>query len=388
MELAIALGALALAVLFAIGGHAWWSARRAAPRQAVAEPQGVDDEQGDGRAVAVPPSGLVSSQAEGSSRLDRPSWDAGHAGSGRAAPGGMEASGTGFERPASLNPAAEVDPPPLRQRGRLDALIDALVPVTLEAPVSGELALQHQPGSRRAGSKPMAIEGLNAADGQWEVPTHGQTYGEFQAGVQLANRAGPLNEIEYSEFVQKVEAFAEGVGAMADLPDMLEVVARARELDAFAQPRDAQLLVVLRAAAVAWSVGYVHQCAARHGFVPGALPGRLVVPGAVLGDPPVLVLSYDAQAVMADDPQASAILELRLSLDVAQTPESAEPFPAWHQAATSLAAEMDARIVDVDGRPVTLQLFDGIAKDLQGLYRDLEARDLAAGSPAARRLFS
>lgn len=388
MELVIALAALALAVLLATGGHAWWSARRAAPRQAVAEPPDPGVAQGDDLDGPLPPPGLSSSGLDRSSQLDDPPCDAGRPPGEHASPGGMQAFGAGFERPARLNTAAEVDPLPLRQRGRLDALIDALVPLTLEAPVSGELALQHQPGSRRAGSKPMAIEGLNAADGQWEVPTHGQTYSEFQAGVQLANRAGPLNEIEYSEFVQKVEAFAEGVGAMADLPDMLEVVARARELDAFAQPRDAQLLVVLRAAAVAWSVGYVHQCAARHGFVPGALPGRLVVPGAVLGDPPVLVLSYDAQAVMAEDPQASAILELRLSLDVAQTSESAEPFPAWHQAATSLAAEMDARIVDVDGRPVTLQLFDGIAKDLQGLYRELEARDLAAGSLAARRLFS
>jgi hypothetical protein len=300
----------------------------------------------------------------------------------------LSSSGGSFDFAARPGSAAEVDPPLLRQRGRLDALIDALVSLTLESPVSGELAVQQLPGSRRAGSKPMAIEGLNAEDGQWETPTHGQMYSEFQAGVQLANRAGPLNEIEYSEFVQKVEVFAEGVGALAELPDMLEVVARARELDTFAQPRDAQLLVVLRATAVAWSVGYVHQCAARHGFVPGALPGRLVVPGAAAGDPPVLVLSYDAQAVMSEDPQASAILELSLSLDVAQTPESAEPFPAWHQAATALAAEMDARIVDVDGQPVTLQLFDGIAKDLQGLYRELEARDLAAGSLAARRLFS
>ena len=388
MELAIALAALALAVLLVIGGHAWWSARRAAPRQPVVERAGRGGAEGSEGAGAVPSLGLPPTSPGASSRHDVPPWDSSLPMVEAVASSGMEASGGGLERPARLNAAAEVDPPPLRQRGRLDALIDAVVPLTLDAPVSGELALQHQPGSRRAGTKPMAIEGLNAADGQWEVPSHGQTYSEFQAGVQLANRAGPLNEIEYSEFVQKVEAFADGVGAMADLPDMLEVVARARELDAFAQPRDAQLLVVLRAAAVAWSVGYVHQCAARHGFVPGALPGRLVVPGAVLGDPPVLVLSYDAHAVMAEDPQASALLELRLSLDVAQTPESAEPFPAWHQAATSLAAEMDARIVDVDGQPVTLQLFDGIAKDLQGLYRDLEARDLAAGSPAARRLFA
>jgi hypothetical protein len=145
---------------------------------------------------------------------------------------------------------------------------------------------------------------------------------------------------------------------------------------------------VLRAHSVAWSVGYVQQCAARQGFVPGVLPGRLVVPGAGEGDPPVLVLSFDPQAALADDPQASAVRELLLTLDVAHTPEEAEPYPAWHRAATLLAAEMDATLVDEDGVPMKLQVFDGIAKDLDHFYRTLESRDLSAGSTVARRLFA
>ena len=46
---------------------------------------------------------------------------------------------------------------------------------------------------------------------------------------------------------------------MADFPDMLDVVARARELDDFASQHDAQLAVHLRANGAAWSVGYVQQ---------------------------------------------------------------------------------------------------------------------------------
>jgi hypothetical protein len=169
---------------------------------------------------------------------------------------------------------------------------------------------------------------------------------------------------------------------------MLEVVARARELDAFAGPLDAQLTLVLRANSVAWSVGYVQQCAARHGFVPGSLPGRLVMPAAEDGAPPVLVLAFDAQAALAEDPQAAALREVSLTLDVPQTPELAEPFPAWHRAATALCEDMDATAVDDQGTPVTLHAYDAIGKELATLYRSLEARDLAAGSAAARRLFS
>ena len=294
---------------------------------------------------------------------------------------------------SAVEPTLDAEPQPLplaprRIGARLDPLIDAIAPIALEAPVSGELALAHLPPSRRAGTKPFLIEGLSAETGDWELPAPGQRYGEFQAGVQMANRGGALNEIEFSEFVQKLEGFAEGVGGRVELPDMIDVVARARELDAFASSHDAQLAVTLRANSAAWSVGYIQQCAARRGFIAGALPGRLVLPAPDEGEPPLLVLGFDPQAALAEDPQIAAVRTVTLSLDVPQTAESAEPFPAWHAAARTLCADMDATPIDDQDRPVTLHAFAAIGTDLGALYRALEARDLAAGSPVARRLFS
>jgi len=270
---------------------------------------------------------------------------------------------------------------------RLDPLIDAIVTLMLEAPVSGEAALAHLPPTRRAGSKPFYVEGLDAAGDAWEPLAPGRRYRELQAGVQLASRSGPLNEIEYSEFVQKVEAFAEAIGARAEPPDMLEVVARARELDHLTSPLDAQLTITLRSNGVAWSLGYLQQVAARIGFVPGAVPGRLVLPAAEEGAPPVLVLAVAAQAALADEPQDAAVRECTLSLDVPQTPAAAEAFPAFHRAATTLADDLDATAVDDQGQPVTLHAYAVIGRELERLYRELEALDLAAGSPGARRLF-
>jgi hypothetical protein len=276
----------------------------------------------------------------------------------------------------------------VRRSGRIDALIDAIATVTPEAPVSGEQGLQHLPSTRRAGSKPFHIEGLNAESGEWEPLRPGQRYGEFQAAVQLANRHGPLNEIEYSEFVQKVQAFAEPLGATPDFPDMLDAVARARELDGFASQHDAQLTAILRANSVAWSVGYLQQAAGRHGFVPGVVPGRLVLPASEEGAPPVLVLSFDHQAALADDPGEAALRDVALSLDVPQTAEAAEPFAAWQDLTRKLAEDLDATLVDDQGAVITLHAFAAIGQEMQRLYSALESRDLAAGSPAARRLFS
>ena len=291
--------------------------------------------------------------------------------------------------PVSVPASAELRLAPLRKLSvRLDPLIDIIVPITLEAPVSGEMALMHLPPSRRAGNKPFLIEGLNTETGDWQLPAAGQRYGEFQAGVQMANRSGALNEIEFSEFVQKLQGFAESVGGLVEVPDMLDAVSRAREIDAFASGHDAQLTVVLRANGAAWSVGYIQQMAARRGFVAGVMPGRMVLPSAEESAPPMLVLSFDAQAALAEDPNISTVRHVTLSLDVPQTPESAEPFPAWHDATRALSADMDATTVDDRGHTITLHAFADIGSDLQTLYRALESRDLAAGSLAARRLFS
>jgi hypothetical protein len=343
--------------------HAPWAARPAPAR----------------RAVEAAPAGIAAGAAEGDRR--EPSLD-----------GTATSALTGRDALDAVSMTIEGRPLRRRLALRLDALIDAIAPLRLEAPISAELALTHLPPTRRAGSKPFMIEGLNAETGEWESPTPGQRYGEFQAGVQLANRGGALNEIEYSEFVQKIERFAEGIGATADLPDMLDVVARARELDAFAGQHDAQLALQLRARGVAWSVGYLQQQAARHGFVAGVVPGRLILPGAEDdaggAPPPVLSLGFDAQAALVDDPNRAPLRSAALAFDEPQTPAEARPFEAWTARAQALAADLDADIVDDRGQLLAAASFDAIGGELERLYTALAQRDFAAGSAAARRLFS
>ena len=286
-------------------------------------------------------------------------------------------------------PAPTALPIPMAdRRGGLDPLIDVIAPVSLDGLVSGDAAIAAMPATRRAGSKPVAIEGLNEHNGEWEPPVAGQRYGAFQVGVQLANRTGALNEIEYSEFVVKAQAFADAVNGAPEFPEMLDEVARARELDQFASAHDAQLGFVLRARHAAWSPGYVQQNAARLGFVAGLIPGRMVLPAAEAGLPPIIGLSFDTQAALADDPAQSAIRELTLSLDVPQVDRGERPFVRMRESAATLAREMDGVVTDGDGQLLREETMDVIGADLEQLYDTLDSRDLAAGSHLARRLFS
>ena len=305
-------------------------------------------------------------------------------------PGFDPAPGDSLPQGIDARDVRELPTPPRthERRGGLDPLIDALAPLLADHPVTGEAAVAALPTTRRAGSKPFGIEGFNEVEQQWERPVVGQYYRYFQAGVQLANRTGALNEIEFSEFVVKVQAFADAMSAAPDFPDMLHEVARARELDQFASEHDAQLSFVLRARKAAWSPGYLVQNAARLGFVPGALPGRMVLPVQTPGLPPLLSLAFDAHAAQSENLDQSAIRDLLVSLDVAQVHRSEKPFARLCEVATTLCMHMDGVLCDQNGNPLPAMAMNPIATDLELLYDKLDSRDLSAGSILARRLFS
>ena len=304
-------------------------------------------------------------------------------------PGGLDPVEPSFANTDPQTQDIALPTPP--KKPALDALIDVIAGLGLDPNtpiVSGDAAIAALPATRRAGTKAFAVEGFNMVTSQWEAPVAGQRYNSFQAGVQLANRTGALNEIEYSEFVVKTQAFADAIGATPDFPEMRDEVARARELDQFASDHDAQLGFTIRARNASWSPGYVQQNAARLGFVAGTIPGRLVLPASQEGLPSVLVLSFDSQAALAEDPAQSAIRDVSLHLDVAQVDRSEQPFERMRDAAFGLAQAMDGVVTDDNGHPLAQETMDVIGSELQTLYNTLEHRDLAAGSPVARRLFS
>ena len=370
-------------VLAGVVAHGAWSARRSVPKRAEPESAAARD--------ATVPGSLESTIGQSSAARSGP-MDTPNDAAGRFEPSfdrDLEASAaTGPDSEASFDLPPVPSLSTLERKAGLDPLIDAMAPVMVDSVVSGDAAIAAMPSTRRAGSKPFAVEGLCAASGEWEFPVAGKRYRAFQCGVQLANRTGALNQIEYSEFVMKAQAFADEIGGEPEFPEMLDEVARARELDHFASAHDAQLSFTLRARQTAWSPGYVQQNAARIGFVAGAIPGRMVLPAREAGQPSIIGLSFDTQAAMAEDPEQTALREITLSLDVPQVLRVEQPFVRMCEAAMALAKSMDGVIIDDNGSPIRPEAMEGIHADLEQLYDTLDARDLSAGSVLGRRLFS
>lgn len=273
-------------------------------------------------------------------------------------------------------------------RGQLDPLIDVLITLKSDQPLAGETVLAALPRSRRIGTKPFAVEGYHLDRGRWEVPRPGHRYQLLQAGVQLATRSGALNEIEFSEFVAKTQALADELAAHVDFPDMMTEVARARELDQFASIHDAQMVFKLRSIRTAWSPGYIMQQAELVGFVPGAIPGRMVLPASDPASGPLVVLQFETCAAFDEDPDQSGLFEFELLFDVPQAARSEQPYARLREAARTLAASMEGRLTDERGVALSESTLDQVGEQLERLYGMLESREFAAGSPLARRLFS
>ncbi len=268
-------------------------------------------------------------------------------------------------------------PPPARELP-IDELIDCTIPLALEAPVRGEKILARLQSLRHAGGKPVHFVGQRD-DGQWEALTHGGIYYGLAAGVQLANRSGALNELEYSELIMQLRQIADEIEAEPNVPDMTEVMASARALHQFVAEYDAQLSVNIQSNGAPWSINTLLSALERQGF--DLRPeGRLVMPD---GDGGVL-FSLSTNVTLA----AETTTRLTLLLDVPRVAAARDGFGAMTGCARMLAARLDGAVVDDGNQPLSDAALKEIASQVAEFYHQMEAANIPAGSSRALRLFS
>ncbi|HTH59201.1 MAG TPA: cell division protein ZipA C-terminal FtsZ-binding domain-containing protein [Paraburkholderia sp.] len=268
----------------------------------------------------------------------------------------------------------------------VDRRIDCIVPVRLVAPVAGERVIPLAQRLRRAGNKPVHIEGKAEGSSSWELLQNGVRYDELRAAAQLANRNGALNELEFSEFVTGVQHFADALDASPEFPDMMETVSMARELDGFAAQCDVQLSVNVLSDGAPWSANYVQAVASQDGLLLSRDGTRFVKLDAKQS--PVFMLQFGDTNFLRDDLTYKGGQMITLVLDVPVADEDILPFRLMCDYAKSLAERIGGRVVDDQRRPLPENALQSIDKQLMTLYAKLEQAGIPAGSPATRRLFS
>jgi hypothetical protein len=293
--------------------------------------------------------------------------------------GELDAAGAVVPHP-DRDDASKPVPIPVAARGLpetgpiLDPRLDCIVELALGAPIAPERLLSAVSALRRAGSKPVAIE-ADAGDGHWAIPHAARgAIRRVRAGVLLANRHGPLNAMEFSEFCTAVQALGRTVGAGgAIVPDMAPVLEHARQLDDACAQLDAVIglnietptaLSPAELAALASGLGLAERGNNRY--------AQLDEGGDVLFS---LALGERAE-------------QLTLLLDMPRAPQDAEPWPMMVDCAMQCAERTGGRLVDDAGRPLTEAAVSGVSRQLAQRYRSLQEAGLDAGSAAALRVFN
>lgn len=256
-----------------------------------------------------------------------------------------------------------------------DPLLDFVLELRCAHAIDGVAAIEARGQLERLHLPlPTHLAVWDARTQQWTAPDRFGFYSELLLAVQLAHRHGALGEIDAGRFVAAAQQIALAVDADFDAPDVPRLVAQAAELDQLCARFDVQVTLTLEGSAAPWTADVIQGAAGPLGFAPIAA-GRWE-----LREQGVLALNLTAAEIPGN--------RLAVSIDVPLVPPETSPLARQFAVADDLAARLQARVVDDNGRPVQREAHFAIAAQLAGLYEEMQAAGVVAGSERARRLYA
>jgi hypothetical protein len=285
-------------------------------------------------------------------------------------------------RPApAAEPAQEPGPdvrpaaPPRRSDWIEDPMLDCVLELRCARPVDG-VSFIDAAMPLTASRWPMAVSFVvwDARAQQWVHPDRFGYYTDALAGIQLANRRAVLGQEQIERFVAAARQVASALDADFDPPDVARVAAGARELDRLCARFDVRIGLTLESVAGAWTQAQVSAAAMQAGLKPdgelrwapphedGPVPLALAMPGPVAG-------------------------RILLELDVPAASSGGAAVQQMFRLSNQLGAQLNARVVDDNGRPIDTESVGAIEAQLEKLYEEMRSAGIDPGGERARRLY-
>ena len=257
-----------------------------------------------------------------------------------------------------------------------DALLDVMLELRCVHAFDGVAALEARAQLDRLGLPlPIHLAVWDSKAGRWSLPDRFGFYSEMLIAVQLATRRHSLGEIDASRFIAAVQQIAVSIDADFDAPDVARLVQQAAALDALCARFDVQITLTLEALAEPWSHAHVDAAAIEAG-----LSGVERERWERLDAEHPIALSMTSAATFPTQ-------RLTLSLDVPRSVTDPLPLSILFEVAHQLAARLNARVVDDNGRVVEPAAQSAIESELGKLASDMRAAAIEPGSTRARRLY-
>lgn len=249
--------------------------------------------------------------------------------------------------------------------------IDLMVELAPANPINSDRLIALASSLRHAGSKPIRIE-IRRGDGQYLPLQSGVMVAAIRLSVLLANRQGPLNAVELSDFMSSVASLADHLGASFAPPDLNQVLGRARAVDSLAAELDTQVEILVETPERLSASQVAKLSRELHLYDRGA--GNF----ASLNDGGEIIFMMSVA-----HPEA-----IRFTLDVPRVGAGNDPWRSLVDCATRCAETVGGRVTDVEGRGLSVGMIDAVSRQLGRRHEQLARAGLAAGSTPALRVFN
>lgn len=293
-------------------------------------------------------------------------------GSTQAAPVRRE-PGFGLRDPVQ-EPAAD-DP------AEVDPTTEVVIDIAFAQPVESSALQAAIQSLHKVGSKPVRIFAEREGGGHRARLRPDESYASMQLAVLLANRNGPLTDIEWSQLWTVAQSLAERFDGVIEAPEQGPVMQRAKTLDELCAGLDAQVGLALRLEGTR-PVADVTRVLKEVGFLPY---GHQLAWMSDTGTPRFTAL-YDGMHVQ--EVQSAGVDRVDLLLDLPNSPADGQAFSRMASVGRDLAGRLHAVLLDDQGRPVSDGTDHAIDKQLLGLYERLEQAGFQAGAERTVRVFS
>lgn len=263
----------------------------------------------------------------------------------------------------------------------VDPTTEVVIDISFAQPVPSDQLHAATHAIRRVGTKPVRIFAVREGGGHRARLRADESYASMQLAVLLANRSGPLSEIEWSELWTIGQGIAERFDGSLEGPEQSEVVERAAQLDNVCAGLDAMVGLALQLPG-SLAVADVARALEEVGFL---RHGRQLAWMSEQGIPRYTAL-FNGQ--LPGEVQSAGVDRVELLLDLPNSPSDDQAFSRMAAVGRQLAVNLDARLLDDQGRPVAEGADQAIDQQLHERYEQLERAGFVAGEPRTARLFS
>ena len=270
----------------------------------------------------------------------------------------------------------------------LDPRLEFVVTMELVEPVSSFQILHSQRSALHRLNKPVHWVGFNEKKREWQrlTPDAELELRRLRVGLQLVNRLGPVSEGDLVIFTNAMQALADELMAVADMPPS-NVFDQAAEIDRFCAAVDLEIGLNLVSRGSAFPGTKIRALSEAAGMVLGA--DGLFTRYDDAGRAQFSLQNFESTPFSPDALRNLTTHGLTFLLDVPRVDHGERVFMQMTEVAKRFADTLQGALVDDNRQPLSDSQLDHIRREFIGKPQATMASfGLAAGSPQALRLFS